>query len=91
MFRTLSARPIGGTEGAYLTVVQEHIEKPELGRFVVLDSKTLSVHRTFSGPNRKDELNAEVLRLIEATERAAKTQAAKDFDELLKEAAATGE
>lgn len=74
MFRTITANPLLTVQGAYLVFAQEDLKDQKNGitkkRYVILDSDTLKVRKTFEGENAKDDLGAEI-RLIEA-EKAAK-------------------
>lgn len=74
MFRTITANPLLTVQGAYLVFAQEDLKDVKNGvtkkRYVILDSDTLQIRKTFEGENAKDNLGAE-LRLIEA-EKAAK-------------------
>lgn len=86
MFKTVTANVIGGTDGRYFGAHQTHEKEAGLGRLVIIDSRSLQVHKAFTGPNRKEELNAEVKRLIETAEAENKASSSAEVDALLRQA-----
>lgn len=78
MFTTISANPLLGVQGKYLVIVQEDVKLKVNGRtkkrYVILDSDSLSIRKSFEGENAKDELSKEVLLIEEEnTPRAEKS------------------